>query len=203
MVRTVLKHIYRPAVGRLSVECHVYVSRLAFYLIADPAVKAVMDAVHSQPFCVTRTLPLPGTHARRQFRSSGKEMLVSSSSRVKNAVTAQHLAGTGAGLGSGSAQALDVDDSGLPRADHPSSFAFSLAGLLKWCESEGYPCARAQPPALAVPLFDYQRSTYQWMLDQERLPSPLGLNAYFWEVMRPYILYVYHCASCFLSLFPS
>lgn len=36
-----------------------------------------------------------------------------------------------------------------------------------------------QPRDLNVKLFDYQRSSCQWMLDHER--DPHGLNGYFWE----------------------
>ncbi|KAM3572300.1 hypothetical protein VYU27_005687 [Nannochloropsis oceanica] len=57
-------------------------------------------------------------------------------------------------------------------------YLFSLPGLLHQAESCGYPIRDAQPPGLAVQLFDFQRSTLQWMLDRERGP---GLNQYFWE----------------------
>ncbi|CAN0199206.1 unnamed protein product, partial [Discosporangium mesarthrocarpum] len=35
------------------------------------------------------------------------------------------------------------------------------------------------PHALKVKLFEYQRSSCQWMLDHEQ--DPHGLNGYFWE----------------------
>ena len=57
-------------------------------------------------------------------------------------------------------------------------FKYSLAGLLKYAESDGYPLA-PQPDGLSVNMFDFQLSTYQWMLDQEH--DTAGLNARFWE----------------------
>lgn len=59
-------------------------------------------------------------------------------------------------------------------------FKFSLAGLLKYAESDGYPIDEPDPDGLRVQMYAFQRSTYQWMLDQERDPG--GLNRRFWEV---------------------
>jgi hypothetical protein len=59
------------------------------------------------------------------------------------------------------------------------AYKFSLAGLLKRAENKGYQLAPQQPDGLAVELFEFQRSTYQWMLDQENDEG--GLNSYFWE----------------------
>ena len=56
---------------------------------------------------------------------------------------------------------------------------FSLSGLLKRSENKGYTLANAQPKGLHVQLYDFQLSTYQWMLDQENISS--GLNSFFWE----------------------
>lgn len=56
---------------------------------------------------------------------------------------------------------------------------FTLSGLLKHTESTGYTLAPSQPDGLSLNLYDFQLSTYQWMLDQELLPG--GLNSYFWE----------------------
>ena len=56
---------------------------------------------------------------------------------------------------------------------------FSLSGLLRHTESSGYTLAASQPDGLSLQLYDFQSSTYQWMLDQENLPG--GLNSYFWE----------------------
>jgi hypothetical protein len=52
---------------------------------------------------------------------------------------------------------------------------FSLAGLLKHAENKGYGIRTGQPEGLTVELFDYQLSTYQWMLDQENLPNGMIL----------------------------
>jgi gamma-glutamylcyclotransferase (GGCT)/AIG2-like uncharacterized protein YtfP len=59
-------------------------------------------------------------------------------------------------------------------------FKFSLAGLLKYAENDGYPVDDSDPDGLKVQMYEFQRSTYQWMLDQERDPG--GLNRRFWEV---------------------
>ncbi|CAN0505850.1 unnamed protein product, partial [Laminaria digitata] len=58
-------------------------------------------------------------------------------------------------------------------------YDFSLAGVLKVAENSGYLAVDPQPADLKVKLFDYQRSSCQWMLDHER--DPHGLNGYFWE----------------------
>lgn len=57
-------------------------------------------------------------------------------------------------------------------------FQFSLPGLLHAAESTGYAVRDPQPRGLTVSMFEFQRSTLQWMLDRERGPS---LNEYFWE----------------------
>jgi hypothetical protein len=62
---------------------------------------------------------------------------------------------------------------------------FSLSGLLKHTESKGYTLAETQPTGLSVQLYDFQLSTYQWMLDQEKLEG--GLNGFFWEVWEVWI----------------
>lgn len=66
-------------------------------------------------------------------------------------------------------------------ADLPQSmdYRFSLAGLMRRIENRGYQLASSQPEALTVQLYDFQRSTYQWMLDQENDPN--GINSLFWE----------------------
>jgi hypothetical protein len=60
-----------------------------------------------------------------------------------------------------------------------SAYKYSLPGILKRAENQGYPLAESQPPGLNVRLFDYQKSSYQWMLDQER--NERGINSFFWE----------------------
>ena len=52
-----------------------------------------------------------------------------------------------------------------------------MAGLMKSAESAGYPMSDGQPDRLKVQLYDFQKSTYQWMLDQENAPG--GINARF------------------------
>lgn len=59
------------------------------------------------------------------------------------------------------------------------SYRFSLAGLLKHTENTGYPMSESDPEGLKVSLYDYQRSSYQWMLDQELKSN--GPNAHFWQ----------------------
>jgi hypothetical protein len=65
------------------------------------------------------------------------------------------------------------------------SFRFSLPGLLKHVESTGYgfdingQSKFVCPRGLNVNLYDFQKSTYLWMLDQES--DERGLNGRFWE----------------------
>ena len=56
-------------------------------------------------------------------------------------------------------------------------YKYSLPGLLKRAESTGYRLAESAPLGLTVELYDFQKSTHQWMLDQEKY----NLNDYFWE----------------------
>jgi hypothetical protein len=58
-------------------------------------------------------------------------------------------------------------------------YRFSLAGLLKHAENTGYPMCDPDPPGLTVPLYDYQKSSCQWMIDQE--VTSRGLNYHFWQ----------------------
>ncbi|CAM9847939.1 unnamed protein product, partial [Phaeothamnion confervicola] len=53
------------------------------------------------------------------------------------------------------------------------------AGLLKACESSGYAIREPQPSEIRPELFDFQRSTVQWMLDRER--DEAGINGFFWQ----------------------
>jgi len=59
------------------------------------------------------------------------------------------------------------------------SYRFSLAGLLKHAENSGYTMVEQQPEDLIPELYGFQKSTLQWMLDQEN--APLGLNGAFWD----------------------
>lgn len=59
------------------------------------------------------------------------------------------------------------------------NYRFSLSGIMKKAENNDYPMAKTQPKLLNVPLYDYQKSTYQWLLDQEH--DERGINGYYWE----------------------
>ena len=59
------------------------------------------------------------------------------------------------------------------------AYRFSLPGLLKHAENNGYEIRVAQPAGLTVQLYEFQLSTFQWMLDRENAEG--GLNGYFWE----------------------
>ena len=78
------------------------------------------------------------------------------------------------------------------------AYSYTLPGLLKHAESTGYASARAtfprQPQALAVDLFDFQRSSYEWMQDQEADVD--GINRHFWEELQ------YEDGGGFLYYFP-
>lgn len=67
----------------------------------------------------------------------------------------------------------------LSHHNNSPEYRFSLAGLIKCTENKGYRPADSQPPALNIDLYEFQKSSYQWMLDQER--DAHGINAYFWE----------------------
>ena len=67
------------------------------------------------------------------------------------------------------------------RSQSDPSFGFSLAGLMKSCENEGYAPRTAQPAGFraGIELFGFQLSSLQWMVDVER--SERGLNGCFWQ----------------------
>lgn len=63
-------------------------------------------------------------------------------------------------------------------------YRFSLPGVMKYIESTGYGTeeelrALKEPKGLTVTLYDFQKSTYKWMIDQEQ--DEMGLNGHFWE----------------------
>jgi hypothetical protein len=60
-----------------------------------------------------------------------------------------------------------------------NDFKFSIDGLLKQAESKGYPITIEQPDKLVIKLYEFQVSTYNWMLSQELCYR--GINGFFWE----------------------
>ncbi|CAM9883365.1 unnamed protein product [Pylaiella littoralis] len=104
----------------------------------------------------------PGARGDERRRSSGGS----------GAVGGGGSAGAGAGAGGGDAGVLAT-------VAAQRAYDFSLAGILKSAESSGYRVVDDQPSELKVDLFQYQRSSCQWMLDHER--DARGLNGYFWE----------------------
>jgi hypothetical protein len=137
-IRLISNHDYCDISKKLHVKIYIYFTRLIFELIADDAIKCIMDRIENIParvIEVQKQIPQPIL-----FKSPQAE--------------ARHHS--------------------LP------SYRFSLAGLLKNAESQGYDFTNTQQPqGLNVELFEFQLSTYQWMLDQER--NKRGLNSYFWE----------------------
>ena len=136
-IRCVSNHQYKKASkgnGKLEIKIYVYLTRSLFELIADPAIKTVMD--HIEGFPVER---IPVTKSPKQPIMFTKSPL-------------------------------------------NEEYSFTLPGLLKHAESTGYQSVGVfprQPEALAVDLFDFQRSTYEWMQDREA--EQTGINARFWE----------------------
>ena len=106
---------------------HVYVwfTRLIFEMIADPAIKNLMECLHQPGIVPIRDVVQQKTCDKPMFRSTQ---------------SASH--------------------------DNPS-YRYSMAGLMKSAESAGYPMSDGQPDRLKVQLYDFQKSTYQWMLDQD------------------------------------
>lgn len=58
---------------------------------------------------------------------------------------------------------------------------FKLSSILASMCDTGYNELTVDLPALRLRLLDHQRQTVQWMVDQEFLAHPLGLNGKFWE----------------------
>ncbi len=121
--------------GTLQVRVYVWMTRLIFELIADRAIKTLMDYIAQPPVRFRDVVQPPKCP-----------------SLFKSTDMAEH---------------------------DTTEYKFSMAGLMKSAESQGYPLARKDPSQLAVTLYDFQKSTYQWMLDQENTPG--GINAHFWQ----------------------
>jgi hypothetical protein len=134
----------------------LYYSRLVFELISDPTIKFITEHLQSPPCPIIRC---HNPYQQKQLNLYTKP---------------------------------DVEMLQIPE------YRFSLQGLLKKIENSGYQAtagststssrhattARAstaifQPKNLLVELYDYQRSTCQWMLDHEL--DEKGLNSQFWE----------------------
>jgi hypothetical protein len=121
--------------GTLQIRVYVWMTRLIFELIADRAIKTLMDYIAQPPVRFRDVVQPPKCP-----------------SLFKSTDMAEH--------------------------DTPE-YKFSMAGLMKSAESQGYPLAKEDPSQIAVTLYDFQKSTYQWMLDQENTPG--GINARFWQ----------------------
>ena len=126
-------------VGSLSVKVYIWFTRLIFELIADDAIKVIIDSLE----------PLPTVDIKKTVQKPKIAPMFKSDTSNK--------------------------------AYESDTFKFSMPGLMKSAESTGYPLAKDEdiPSDLNVKLYDFQKSTYNWMLDQER--SEGGINASFWE----------------------
>ncbi len=131
------KEAAKNGLGTLHVHVYVWFTRLIFEMIADPAIKNLMECLHQPGIVPIRDVVQQKTCDKPMFRSTQ---------------SASH--------------------------DNPS-YRYSMAGLMKSAESAGYPMSDGQPDRLKVQLYDFQKSTYQWMLDQENAPG--GINARFWQ----------------------
>lgn len=134
--RPIASHEYDASKKTLHVRFHIYFSRLVFELIADDAVRRILERV---------TMSLSLRVIPKKSRPPQPQLFTTSEAK-KN-----------------------------------PHFRWSLAGLMQHAENSGYtPLPESQQPArLAVPLFPFQLSTVQWMLDQERDEG--GINSFFWE----------------------
>lgn len=153
-MRLFSRYRYDRQTQRLSVDYYVYFTRLIFVLISDQAIKVIVENLHT-------------TFPRKQCTPS---------------ITQPSM------LNKESAELLQLKD-----------FRFSLPGLLKHVENTGYGYGLGYPedsalamqsqeagrqtftppPGLKVNLYDFQKSTYLWMIDQEK--DEAGLNGHFWE----------------------
>eukprot|EP00752_Nemacystus_decipiens_P012660 g11214.t1 len=192
----------------LTITYYVYTSRLLFELIADPAISGMMKSLepvaHVTPPAVLEEQPVQFISNRPSFRGpppSSPGPAPAPPADAAAAVPTRSEDGGAAGTGSGGRRAgsgkggrgsrsggNSDDDDGDGNGTELGSvetvaaqreYDFSLAGILKSAESSGYRIVDPQPADLTVELFQYQRSSCQWMLDHER--DPRGLNGYFWE----------------------
>ena len=155
-IRLFSRHKYDCQTGKLAVIFFVYFTRLVFELISDVAIKCIMEHITFSASCkikrCTSRIKQPRMFSRENF-----EMLQHSEFRFSLPGLLKHVESTGYGYGIG----YDEDESLAIQSKH--------AGKSKY----------TPPPGLKVDLFDFQKSTYLWMMDQEREES--GLNGHFWE----------------------
>jgi hypothetical protein len=153
-IRVFSRHAYTPKTLSLTVNYYVYFSRLTFELISDEAIKVIME--HITVTCdikkCTSKIAQPS-----MFCKENAELLQLKDFRFSLPGLLKHVESTGYGYGLG----------------YPENPA--LARLSQQAGRQAY----TPPPGLKVNLYDFQKSTYLWMLDQEK--DEAGLNGHFWE----------------------
>ena len=185
---------------------HVYLGRLIFELVADPDIQGVMAALTpAGPVRPTAKLPpstpmfnrspAPASAAAAakspassgqlkkkqevvELLSDGEEVLCIGDDDDDDEVEYVPPPPTSAKRKGGKGKGKQKATTPPPPHNDCRHYDFTLPGILHAAESTDYPIRDPQPPGLSVSLFDFQRSTLQWMLDRERGP---GLNDFFWE----------------------
>lgn len=154
---------------------YVYFSRLIFELIADPDIQGLMSRLNPpgcvQPTAKLKEYPAIYTTSKCTVTTTATAAPVAPSSKNKKTKKRKN--------GSGGGGITNSSSSGSSSTSHNTNSDFTLPGVLRAAESVGYEVRDPPPHGLSVELFEYQRSTYQWMLDHER--DEAGLNGYFWE----------------------
>lgn len=153
-IRLFSRHRYDSKTRQLSVDYYVYFSRLIFVLISDEAIKFIME--HIKVTCEIRPCT-PSIPQPPMLNKEHQELLQLKDFRFSLPGLLKHVENTGYGYGLG----------------YPEDSALALRS------QEAGKQSFTPPPGLKVSLYDFQKSTYLWMLDQEQDEG--GLNGHFWE----------------------
>eukprot|EP00941_MAST-03F_sp_MAST-3F-sp1_P005034 g5034.t1 len=140
----------------LELNFQVYLSRLAFYLIANPSLTTMMKYLIPCE-AVKRVHRLPSYP--QTFVSDSKKDTCDDSVEGNSIIS----------LSSSPGNIIDLTG---------SDSKYTIPNLLQAHEHQGYRVSK-QPPHLKLTMKQYQLQTLAWMQDQESLPG--GLNSLFWE----------------------
>jgi hypothetical protein len=160
-IRVVSNHKYDPKSKLLEIAIYIWFTRPAFELIADPAIMCVMENVQRPPITI---IPV----AVRE-----KPPVIFASSDINGNPNKKSSTNSSSSSSSSNSSSNSNNDN--------DNYHFSLPGILKYAESSGYfmPSDEEIPKKLKVTLYEFQKTTYKWMLDHEKDKG--GINSHFWE----------------------
>eukprot|EP01038_Epipyxis_sp_PR26KG_P011456 gene11456-15348_t len=194
-IRIVSDHVnVKP---KCEIKFYIYATRYLFELISDSSIKTIMEVMEGTPYRVIPTQINPiltQNNAIPQIANNPIKITSKSKKSVdsKDNNTLEVMDDISNENNNYYKKDIRLNKDLFSFQKYPQLFLstnsyelqskeykFSLGGILKQSENQGYPLAEKDPDGLAVELFDFQKSSYQWMKDQEN--NQRGLNGFFWE----------------------